>query len=259
MLGGWIREALRSIRVACMQSEDDAERARSLGIPPERVRVTGNMKFDRLLEDERAGGLELPIPSAAPVIVAGSTSPGEEEAVVDAFETLRREGFGDAILVLAPRHRERFDEVARMLGRRGLPFIRRSAMSGGAAGQETTAPVILLDTLGELARAYGRASVAFVGGSLVPRGGQNLIEPAARGVPVLFGRHTENFERVAQALLAAGAGFRVSGPEELAGTLGSLLANPIERLRAGSAGRALVETHRGATERTLHHILPFLG
>ncbi len=260
MLGGWLRNSLESIRVACMQSEADAERARALGIPPDRVKVTGNMKFDLAGGEDGEDRFDLPVPADSPVIVAGSTSPGEEEAVLDAFARLRGEGFSNATLVLAPRHRERFDEVARMLADRGVAYLRRSAVAGGAGAEaRTETPVILLDTLGELASAYGLATVAFVGGSLVPRGGQNLIEPAARGVPVVFGRHIENFERIAEALLAAGAGFRVSDPRELASTLASLLADPAMRRRAGSAGRELVETHRGATERTLHHILPFIG
>jgi 3-deoxy-D-manno-octulosonic-acid transferase len=219
------------------------------------------MKFDAMpssgpdarpesMEDLR-GLYGLPSLDAAPVLVAGSTSPGEEEMILDAIEHAGPPGF---VMILAPRHRERFDEVAGILARRGVPFVRRTELPTGKPRR-----VVLLDTVGELARTYALATVAFVGGSLVPRGGQNLIEPAARGVPVVFGPATENFAAVAEALIDTGAGFRVAGTADLAATLERLLLDPGLRRRAGQAGRALVEAHKGATERTVHQLLPFLG
>jgi 3-deoxy-D-manno-octulosonic-acid transferase len=219
------------------------------------VVVTGNMKFDAAVrgDDEDRDLRELfGLPSGrAPVVVAGSTSAHEEEQVLDAFELI---GLAEAILIIAPRHRERFDQIARLLADRGVPFVRRSELPSARPRR-----VILLDSVGELGRVYGLADAAFVGGSLVRRGGQNMIEPASRGVPVLFGPHTENFAAVCAALSEAGAGFRVRDAREMAATLRLLLTDTDLRNRAGAAGRALIEAHRGATRRTVDCIRPFLG
>jgi len=160
-----------------------------------------------------------------------------------------------ARMILAPRHPDRFDDVSRLLERAGIAHARRSRPDA----ESPRARVLLLDTVGELAAVYGLADVAFVGGSLVPRGGQNLIEPAAHGVPVVFGPHTDNFDAVARALVERGGGFRVDSAGGLASTLASLLADEDGRRRAGRAARALVEEHRGAIERTVHHLLPFVA
>jgi len=253
-LGRVMQEPLQAIRLACMQTPDDAERLVSLGVPADRVVVTGNMKFDAV-----AGGsaqdahdlFGLSLDRRGPVLVAGSTSPGEEEQVLEA---VRLAGVPDLGLVIAPRHRERFEDVAALMTSRGLAFSRRSRPAPAGAPPK----ILLLDTLGELNAAYGLATVAFVGGSLVPRGGQNLIEPAARGVPVLFGPHTENFSAVARSLIDAGAGFRVQDAAGLAAALRALCADEGARRRAGAAGRALIEEHRGATDRTIDHVLPLL-
>jgi len=255
--GGLFRGALATVGLACMQSEDDARRAREIGVPEDSVVVTGSMKFDAA-----AGAAPPPeglVPSGVRhVLVAGSTSPGEEEIVLDAFEALSKSGrhaTNGLYLILAPRHRERFDEVDRLLARRGLAHARRS--SEGTA-PSPSGPVLLLDTIGELAAVYGLATAAFIGGSLVPRGGQNPIEAAARGVPVALGPHTENFSSVAEAMVAAGAAFRVRDAATLAEVWGRLLSDDALRRRAGQAGRALVETHRGATGRMLRRLIPFL-
>ena len=261
-LSGLLKEPLQAFEQACMQSEADAERARGIGIPVDRVVVTGNMKFD-----QAPAGPVRPAEPESPVLVAGSTSPGEEEMVLSAVAGLDEKARRDLLVILAPRHRERFEEVARMLAACGIPFVRRSELASidasslfrGALPRGPAPRVVLLDTVGELAGVYALATVAFVGGSLVPRGGQNLIEPAAHGVPVVFGPHTENFSSMADALIAAGAGFRVNDPRELSATVSALLYDPDRRQRAGRSGRALIEAHRGATARTIERILPFLG
>ncbi|MGH9868845.1 MAG: 3-deoxy-D-manno-octulosonic acid transferase [Candidatus Polarisedimenticolia bacterium] len=254
---GLLRGALSSVRIACMQTADDADRAASIGIPSDRIVVTGNMKFDMAASADRDGDVAasfgLPAGSKRPVLVAGSTSPGEEEQILDA---VARMGLPDLLLILAPRHRERFDEVAGLLTSRGITFVRRSRMSGAPPVPRS---VILLDTLGELAGAYALATVAFVGGSLVARGGQNMIEPAARGVPVLVGPHTQHFQSVVRDLLACGAAVRVHGAQDLAREARRFIDDPVARARAGEAGLALVTAHRGATGRTLERVLPFLG
>ena len=260
---GWLfREPLQAVKVACMQTEDDASRARAIGIPADRVVVTGNMKFDAgatgktVAQDLRAR-LGLPASGTRQVVVAGSTSAGEEELLLDAMSDLARNGARAPLLILAPRHPERFEEVARMLERRGAVFARRSESRQAAASRKEF-DVLLLDTLGELASVYGLADAAYVGGSLVRRGGQNPIEPAALGVPVVFGPHTANFAAVTEDLIRAGAAFRVADAQELAASLGALLADAEARNRAGAAGRALVESNRGATGRTVTCLLRML-
>lgn len=254
------RPAFECITLACMQTEADAERARALGLPADRVAVTGNVKFDAQPappSPELTRLLDLRPDGAGDVIVAGSTAPGEESIVLEALYGLRP---GNLTLILAPRHRERFDEVQRLLAARGLTWRRRSAMTPWPPGPGRGSPrVILLDSLGELASVYALADVAFVGGSLVPRGGQNLMEPAACGVPVLTGPGVENFRAAADALLAAGAAFLVHDAASLSGRLKHLLSDPGARLAAGRAGKSLVEAHRGATRRTIEHLIPILG
>jgi 3-deoxy-D-manno-octulosonic-acid transferase len=239
-----VRPALERVELFCMQSEEDADRIRALGAPPDRIQVTGNVKWDLPSPDAPEGAVrgDLGLPEEAKVLVAGSTSEGEEEVVLAAWSSLR-EDFPDLRLVLAPRHPQRFEKVARLLGGRGVPFARRTA---GAAGD---APVLLLDSVGELRRVYSAGTVCFVGGSLVSRGGQNLMEPAAAGRPVLFGPRTENFADAALSLLEAGAGFRISDGASLAATFRRLLSDPAACEEAGRRGRDLVARNRGAAER----------
>ncbi|MFQ5701287.1 MAG: 3-deoxy-D-manno-octulosonic acid transferase [Acidobacteriota bacterium] len=254
-LGTFLRKRLQAIRMACMQSDADAERIRDIGLPAERIVVTGNMKFDMVPRGPAPQDLARMYAKAgsSPIVVAGSTSAGEEELILEALE---RTGRDEVLLILAPRHRARFDAVADLLRGRGIRFARRSR---AGRGEDAPPPVLLLDTLGELGRVYSLATVAFVGGSLVPRGGQNLVEPAAWGIPVLFGPHTENFQAVAEALLACGAGRRVGGADSLAAALLDLIDDERARREAGLQGLRLVEKHRGATDRTVRHILPLLA
>ena len=252
-----LRGPLDAIRLACMQSDEDAGRLMSIGVPAGRVVVTGNMKYDAPeAADDKVRQLATAFGITAgvtPVLVAGSTSPGEEKMILSALATA---GLSGLTLILAPRHRERFEEVARLLdgwNGTGIPYVRRSRPDGTKGTK-----VFLLDTLGELTTAYRLATIAFVGGSLVARGGQNLIEPASAGVPVLFGPHTRNFSSIADALIAAGAGARVSDVVDLAKVLSTLLSDPGERRRMGDAGRRLASEHCGATRRTIDRIRPFL-
>ncbi len=244
-----LARVLREVDLFLMQGEPHAQRARLIGAPPERVRVTGNIKFDAL----PVAAAPPPALAAvfrgltAPVWVAGSTAPGEEEAVLAAFRDLRA-AFADARLVLAPRHRERFGEVPALVAGKGFRWERRSALDGRAWGGEE---VLILDTLGELAHVYAFATIVFVGGSLVPAGGHNVLEPAAAGRAVIVGPHMENFQEIADELLAEGALVQVDGPRALAEAARRLLANPGERERIGAAARAVVERNRGAVAATV--------
>ena len=183
---------------------------------------------------------------ARPVWVAGSTHAGEDEAVLAAHSELEA-GFPGALLLLAPRHPERFQQVADLLGRLGVRFERRS----GAVAVKAATQVLLVDTVGELAALYGAADAAFVGGSLVPVGGHNLLEPAALGVPVITGPSWSNGAEIAQLLLREGAALEVADAQELAAALARLLGDPELRRRMGASGRRVVEANRGSVGRIL--------
>ena len=244
---GLFRRVLQDVALFCMQSEEDARRIISLGAPPERVLVTGNLKMETPSGDAGAEQLwrRLLHLGQAPVVVAGSTHRGEEAIVLDAFQAVRSASDG-LRLVLAPRHPERLDEVESLARSRGLPVVRRSRVGSG-----NTAPVVLLDTMGELASLYGVADVIFVGGSLVPVGGHNVVEPALHGKAVVFGPHMANFREAAALLLRADAAIQVGDGAALAETLGRLLEDPPAREALGRAAWSAVRAHQGACVRTI--------
>lgn len=242
-----------------MQSDGYAAHPRSLGVPAERVRVTGNVKYDGVLLDRdnpktRDLGRALGIGPDDLVWVAGSTHDPEERIVLAVYGRLRAR-FPNLKLVLVPRAPERFDEVARLIESAGLPFARRSRWPDGERP-----PVILIDTLGELGAAWGLATVGFTGGSLnEKRGGQSMIEPAAFGVPVLFGPHTWNFRDAVAGLLEVAGAVRVADEAELEREVGRLLADEALRGRMGAAAREFVVRQQGATVRTLDMMDEVIG
>jgi 3-deoxy-D-manno-octulosonic-acid transferase len=227
------------------RTEEDARRFVALGVPEERVRVCGDLKLG---PPEPSGGLnpelERRLPDCA-LLVAGSTHGGEEEAALAALDAAEGAGVSVA-LVLAPRYPQRAEEVARVVRKTGRRLVRGSEKDG-----ENLVPggVLVLDGMGDLAAMYTRATVAFVGGSLVPRGGHNLLEPAAAGRPVLFGPHTENAQGAAALLLACGAGERVVDASALAAAAVRWLADPETATQRGRHGRRALESHRGSVER----------
>jgi 3-deoxy-D-manno-octulosonic-acid transferase len=242
---GLAARTLGCVTAVAAQGEADGRRFVELGVPDERIHVTGSVKFDFTVPDT------LPQAAAAlrtrcgdrPVWVAGSTHAGEEAQVLEAHGAIRRR-FADALLILVPRHPERFGEVARLAGRLGLTVARRSLGESPAA-----AAVYLGDTMGELLQLYATADVAFVGGSLVPVGGHNLIEPAALGRPVVTGPHLHNFVRIAELLDTAGALLTVDSSEALAEGVVALFDDADRRAVAGSAGQEVVARNRGALDR----------
>jgi 3-deoxy-D-manno-octulosonic-acid transferase len=236
-----------------MQSEEDAGRIASLGAPRERIEITGNLKWDLPASGSPAAvRQELGLDPQAPVLVAGSTFEGEEEVVLGCWQSLREE-FSGLALVIAPRHPGRFQSVAELLERRQIPFRRHSRPSGSPGVR-----VLLLDTLGELRRAYAAGTICFVGGSLVSRGGQSLMEPAAAGRPVIFGPRTENFAQAAEALIQSGGGFRIASGEELLPVVRNLLAHSEFCEAAGVKAAGVVAANRGATRRTAERIVSLL-
>jgi 3-deoxy-D-manno-octulosonic-acid transferase len=240
------------------QSAEDAERFQSIGSAQSRTHVSGNVKFDLQLDPgilDEGRRLRTDYGGARPVWIAGSTHAGEEEQVLEAHARLLADR-PNALLLLVPRHKDRFVAVAELLARRGVRFARRSSSAVPAAdGSE----VLLVDTVGELARLYASADVAFVGGSLVPIGGHNLLEPAALGLPVLTGPFQFNSREIATLLLRRGAALEVSDARELAAAVRRLFDDPGERLRIGAIGRDIVASNRGSVARLLALMEPWLA
>ncbi len=259
----FLRRVLANASLFLMQTQEDAGRMIRLGASPEKVRVTGNLKYDQGMPVEAAIvsrlGEELRGRERWPVIVAGSVVANEEPLVLIAFGVVQGE-WPRALLILAPRKPERFEAAAEFIEESHRRFVRRSAMT--AAGDlriPEDVSVVLLDTMGELGGLYRIADAVFIGGSLVSAGGHNLLEPAAFGKVPVFGPSTENFQEIAARFLEAGAALRVHSPEELGVEWIHLLRDDERRGRMGSAARALVERSRGATARTFEHISAALG
>lgn len=238
------------------QSDADAQRFVEIGADPARVRVAGNLKFDFALPADvpaRAARLRERLGDGRPVWVAGSTHEGEEDVLLAAHERIRRV-HADALLVLVPRRPERFEAVAAALRRRGIATVRRS--SGEAVRLDTA--VLLVDVLGELLPFYGAGDVAFVGGSLVPVGGHNLLEPAALAKPILSGPHTQNAVGIADLFLQAGAAHTVHDDEQLAARVTAYMTDPASAARDGRAALAAMEANRGALARVVEIVEPLL-
>jgi 3-deoxy-D-manno-octulosonic-acid transferase len=262
--GFFVRRLYGLVTRFAMQSHRDAERAIELGAPAECVAVAGNLKFEiggvndspKIVETAKTFALD-----SAPLVIAGSTTEGEEEMVLAAFEGLRKENvFGRVRLLVAPRHPERFDAVARLLKSSRLRVARRSSPEGDCGA----ADVILLDTVGELAALYRFASAVFVGGSLAPKGGHNVLEPALYAKPIIVGPHMENFREICSEFLRRNALLQLRGADPLA--LTSELRDAFERLLSdkdyaatlGSNARRAIDENRGATARTVEIISEYL-
>ena len=251
------RETLAQLSAVAAQTAADGERLVELGLPRERLTVTGNLKFDAAPADPAPGlSLRARLGGAHPVWLAASTHAGEEAAALQAHRALRK-AHPDAVLILAPRHPQRFAEVAALCRADGWAVAERSADDGRPCA------VYVADTLGELPSLMAAADVVFVGGSLGTSagafGGHNLIEPAACGKPSLFGPHLRNFVELRDQVLAAGAGLEVRDAADLAARLAAVLADGARREAMAQAGRSLVDQHRGATGRTLALIERYLG
>jgi len=245
------------------QNETDAARLRELGCRPEAVRVVGSLKFDAARLDERlpvdVPGLlrQLAVRNGAPVLVGGSTHPGEEGILADVFLKLRAR-FPDLFLVLVPRHFERSREVARELTARGLRFVYRTDMTSRRASNDGPVDCLLVNTTGELKYFYEHATVIFVGKSLTAAGGQNPIEPGALGKPMVFGPNMQNFAEIARSFLARDGAVQVRDAAELETALAQLLADPARRERLGRNALQVVRENLGAIERTVDMIVEHL-
>jgi 3-deoxy-D-manno-octulosonic-acid transferase len=253
---GAVGNPLRRIDCFLMRSDEEAGRALALGAAPDRVWVTGNTKFDALVFDGHTGNedalrAEMGLGGGGPIFMAGSTHEGEEETLLAVFARLAASHPG-LRMVVAPRYVERAGKIAALAGEAGLSVRLRSV--GAAAGK---AQVCILDTIGELAVAYRLATVVFVGGSFVTRGGQNVLEPAAQGCPVLFGPHMENFKDSVQVLQGRG-GIQVASPAQLFKVTDELLRRPDLVKELGTMARRAVSSIRGASARNVDHLLSIL-
>ena len=249
--------ALGGVAAIAVQSGEDARRMAAIGAPPEVIGVTGSTKFDiPMLASlrEEAAALRRTWGSSRGIWIAASTHDGEETQVLDAFEAVL-DGLPGSMLVLVPRHPERFREVAAHVRRRGFEPAMRSRRPVDCTGVQ----VFIGDTMGELPLFYAAADVAFVGGTLVERGGHNMLEPAALGLPVLFGPHVFNFAEISRRLLDAGGARIVRDSGALGCAVIDYLRDADLRHTTGSKGRAFVENNRGAGNRVLEMISPYLG
>lgn len=259
----FMRHVLANIDEICAQAEEDAERFRQLGAKPERVKTVGNLKFDaqppHLGEFARALKAALRQAQRGPVLVAASTMPGEEPLVLQAWDLIRAR-YPQALLILAPRHPARFLEVSKDLADARRGFVRRTTLQveeQALSRQLAATAILLLDTIGELAGVFEVADLVFIGGSLVPTGGHNLLEPAYWSKVIAFGPHMENFRDIAKLFLDAGAAIQVRNPEELAHATW-LLENREARERLGASARQVLEQNSGATARTLDCLRNYL-
>lgn len=267
-----VSKLLNKIDRFAVQQEDYAERLKQLGMPTDRVVVTGSVKFDGVTVDRQDTAVQklrnlFGITNNHLVWVVGSTQSPEEAWALDIFQEARNQ-FPHLMLILVPRHQERFNEVADLLTKSGTPFLRRSLLITQDSGLRTNnisglrtqhSGLFLVDTLGELRTVWGLADVGFVGGSFNDRGGQNMIEPAAYGVAVTFGPNTWNFKQIVTALLQHQAAMEVKTKEEWLAVTLRLLGDPVERQALGQRAKDFVLRQQGATQRTIELLKPYLN
>ena len=260
LLEDFFTEALHYASLFLAQTKEDAARLTEMGAPEERIFVTGNLKYDA---SPPALGLfgswlaeQIKTQERWPVVVAGSVVSGEEEAVLAAYDAVQRQ-WRRALMILAPRKPDRFDEASRLAVEAGWNVVRRSRLDLAKSLDENT-DVLVLDSIGELAAIYSLADAAFVGGSLISSGGHNILEPAWFGKPPVFGRSMENFSEMAEQFLAANAGVQVSNGPQLGKVWVQLIENDMLRERMGQSARELSSRNAGATAHTMAQIRKIL-
>jgi 3-deoxy-D-manno-octulosonic-acid transferase len=258
----FMNAVLNDFSYCCMQTKLDRQRLLSLGGREQQVEVCGNLKYELAVPE----GIEektqtyrqvLRLGDSRFVVVAGSTMKGEEGQVLSAFAVLR-DRCPRAVLILAPRHPERFAEVEAALAAQVFHYCRRSQLKDGSPDSIREVEVVLLDTMGELATIYALADLVFIGGSLVPTGGHNILEPALFSKPVVFGPHMSNFREISEYFLKEGAAIQVSNSQELGEKFVDLFVNADHRQRLGEKGNAILLSHRGAAGRILERVERFL-
>ena len=239
---------LAKIDFYCMQTEEDKKRVIALGAPPDRVRVTGNMKFDLEIPASRYKKEDLGMREEDILLIAASTHPNEEEMIIRVYKDINRK---DVYLLIAPRHIERVEEIERIARKANFSVQQISNLRAPAS-------IFLLDTVGELKSLFSIADIVFMGGSLVPKGGHNILEPAFFARPIIFGRYMFNFKEIARSFLSAGGAIEINDERELRESLQDLLDNKQKREEIGKRARSVLEKFRGATERNMEIIRRFL-
>lgn len=256
----YFRKILKDIDLLLMQSELDSSRLLDIGISDEKIKTVGNMKFDRewlpMTDDERSELIKgFKIGTGRSIFVAGSTHEGEEEIILNVYKRLL-ENFPELILILAPRKIDSVNDIFNMSKSMGLVTLKRTDME---KNEVTDYNVLLLNTIGELERVYGLGTVSFVGGSMVPIGGHNLLEPAVFGCPVLYGKHMHNFVLMSELLSDSGGGKMVQDEEELFNTLSTILSNRDIAIRMGKNASNFVKKNSGAVKRIMDYLGGYIG
>jgi 3-deoxy-D-manno-octulosonic-acid transferase len=262
----WLfRHVFGQLALVCAQSREDAEQFIALGAPRDRVHTTGNMKYDASMPHASVQTVDpvqllrqIGVSPSQPIIVAGSTHPGEEEILFELFTELRKT-FPQLFLVVVPRHVERTREVIEAANRRHIKYVLRTDINSRLTPTARPYDCLLVNTTGELRSFYKIATVIFVGKSLVGRGGQNIVEAAATGQPVVFGPHMQNFKAIAEQFVAEGACIQVTDSETLRRAFKELLENPARRKQIAAAARRVIEANLGATRRNVELIAQALG
>ena len=265
LIKSFFRRVLSSLSIAVMQSEADAERLEDLGIAKEKLFTAGNLKFDAGLSSELTDKTEelrsrFGFDQRMALILAASTHAPEEQIILESIQKLRQKQ--PVRLLLAPRHPERFNEVASLLQKSGLAWTRRT---NPADANDANATIVLLDTIGELPATYELADIVFVGGSIVDKGGHNVLEPAAAGATVVTGAHTHNFHAIVELMNEAGALVQLpvlegaGASDEIAYVFEKLLASPAERKELGRRAKQLITANQGAADRTMQLIAPLFS
>ncbi len=265
-LFAWV---LSNVELLCAQSEKDAQRFVTLGASPQRVIVSGNTKFDEDFpyvppEEEAKWRQDFGFPQESPVLLAGSTHPGEDEQILDAFDQLHAQ-HPDLELVIAPRHPQRGDDIEKLVSEHGYATYRRSrVLAEIEAGKKldlsrgAQVRVVILDTIGELSRVFSVATVVFMGGSLVPRGGHNILQPLAQGKPVIFGPYTHNFRDISALALREDAAIQAANATELMGAVDRLLSSEAEHELYQAKGQTLLHKYAGASRRAVTELARLL-
>lgn len=251
----FMKRVLSNIDYLYMQGDADAQRIISLGADSEKVRVMGNFKFDIELNSSEPPTWSKNLRDKT--LLAGSTHKGEEEIILNAYETIKGV-FNDISLILAPRHPERFNQVERILRERGFDYIRRTALNNAVKAEDRRFDIIILDTIGELSQLFSIATITFIGGSLLPYGGHNILEPAYWGKPIIFGPYMDNFP-FAKEFLTESAAIMVNDHEDMAERVKELFKEPEKAFQMGQRARAIIDRNRGATEKALELIRGIIG
>ena len=256
MISLFMKSVLESVRLFSMQTEEDAKRIIALGADKRNVNVSGNIKYDsefKEIEEEKVKEIKntLGVNNNDRIFIAGSTHPGEEETIIRLYSHILK-NHADFRLVIAPRHIDRVGDVEEIVKRKGLASVRKSEIRNPKSKIQN--PIIIIDTIGELGFMYSIADIVFIGGSLIPHGGQNILEPAFYKKPVIFGKYMMNFQEIAKEMILSGGGIQVNNEEDLIREVGGLLNNKKKMIEIGEKGYQVIMKNRGALQKNLELI-----